>query len=47
MLTETCCQIDLIKLFKDGFCTGHGYIREPNSIKSYAALPASPSRQPE
>ncbi len=38
MLTETCCQIDLIKLFKDGFCTGHGYIREPNSIKSYAAL---------
>ena len=38
MLTESCCQIDLIKLFKDGFCTGHGYIREPNSIKSYAAL---------
>ena len=38
MLTETCCQIDLIKLFKDGFCTGHGFIREPNSIKSYAAL---------
>jgi len=38
MLTETCCQIDLIKLFKDGFCTGHGYIREPNSIKSYSAL---------
>ncbi len=38
MLTETCCQIDLIKLFRDGFCTGHGYIREPNSIKSYAAL---------
>jgi len=38
MLTETCCQIDLIKLFKDGFSTGHGYIREPNSIRSYAAL---------
>ena len=38
MLTETCCQIDLIKLFKGGFCTGHGYIREPNSIKSYSAL---------
>lgn len=38
MLTETCCQIDLIKLFKDGFCTGHGYIREPQSIQSYAAL---------
>lgn len=38
MLTETCCQIDLIKLFKDGFYTGHGYLREPNSIESYAAL---------
>ena len=38
MLTETCCQIDLIRLFKDGFSTGHGYLREPNSIASYAAL---------
>ena len=38
MLTETCCQIDLIKLFKDGFCTGHGYLREPQSIQSYASL---------
>jgi anaerobic ribonucleoside-triphosphate reductase len=38
MLTETCCQIDLIKLFKGGFSTGHGYLREPNSIHSYAAL---------
>lgn len=38
MLTETCCQIDLIKLFRDGFCTGHGYIREPKSIQSYASL---------
>lgn len=38
MLTETCCQIDLIKLFHDGFCTGHGNLREPNSIDSYAAL---------
>ncbi|MCR4666716.1 MAG: anaerobic ribonucleoside triphosphate reductase [Desulfovibrio sp.] len=38
MLTETCCQIDLISLFKDGFSTGHGYLREPNSIESYAAL---------
>jgi len=38
MLTETCCQIDLIKLFKDGFSTGHGYLREPNSIQSYSAL---------
>ncbi len=38
MLTETCCQIDLLKLFKDGFSTGHGYLREPNDIRSYAAL---------
>ena len=38
MLTETCCQIDLLKLFKDGFSTGHGHLREPQSITSYAAL---------
>ena len=38
MLTETCCQIDLLKLFKGGFCTGHGFLREPNDIRSYAAL---------
>lgn len=37
-ITETCCQIDLLKLFKNGFSTGHGYLREPNSIRSYAAL---------
>ncbi|PZT47382.1 anaerobic ribonucleoside-triphosphate reductase [Helicobacter valdiviensis] len=38
MLTQTCCQIDLIKLFEKGFSTGHGSLREPNSIGSYAAL---------
>ncbi|WP_286880122.1 anaerobic ribonucleoside-triphosphate reductase, partial [Proteiniphilum sp. UBA7639] len=38
MLTETCCQIDLLKLFHGGFCTGHGTLREPNDIRSYAAL---------
>ncbi|MBQ9832632.1 MAG: anaerobic ribonucleoside triphosphate reductase, partial [Clostridia bacterium] len=38
MLTETCCQIDLLKLFHGGFSTGHGYLREPNSIASYSAL---------
>ena len=38
MLTETCCQIDLIRLFSGGFCTGHGFLREPNDIRSYAAL---------
>ena len=38
MLTETCCQINLLKLFKGGFSTGHGFLREPNDIRSYAAL---------
>ncbi len=37
-LTTTCCQIDLLKLFKGGFSTGHGFLREPNDIQSYAAL---------
>lgn len=37
-LTETCCQINLSSVFKGGFSTGHGYIREPGSIKSAAAL---------
>ena len=37
-LTTTCCQIDLIKLFKNGFSTGHGYLRSPKDIRSYAAL---------
>ena len=36
----TCCQIDLIKLFHGGFSTGHGFLREPQSIASYAALAA-------
>ena len=39
-LTTTCCQIDIVKLFHGGFSTGHGYLREPNSIQSYAALAA-------
>ena len=38
LLTETCCQIDLLKLFEDGFSTGHGHLREPMSIQSYSAL---------
>ncbi len=37
-LTTTCCQIDLIKLFRGGFSTGHGVLREPNDISSYSAL---------
>ncbi len=37
-LTTTCCQIDIEKLFKNGFSTGHGYLRQPNDIHSYSAL---------
>lgn len=37
-LTTTCCQIDILKLFKNGFDTGHGHLREPQDISSYAAL---------
>ncbi len=37
-LTTTCCQIDIKKLFAGGFSTGHGNLREPNDIASYAAL---------
>lgn len=37
-LTTTCCQIDIDKLFTNGFSTGHGFLREPNDIASYSAL---------
>lgn len=37
-LTTTCCQINLLDLFKNGFSTGHGFLREPNDISSYTAL---------
>jgi ribonucleoside-triphosphate reductase len=37
-LTETCCQIDIEKLFKGGFHTGHGSVREPQDIRTYASL---------
>ena len=37
-LTMTCCQIDLLDVLRDGFSTGHGHLREPNDIESYAAL---------
>ncbi|MCL2056434.1 MAG: anaerobic ribonucleoside triphosphate reductase [Oscillospiraceae bacterium] len=37
-LTTTCCQIDIDTLFRGGFSTGHGYLREPQDIQSYAAL---------
>ncbi len=39
--TLTCCQTDPLKLFANGgFSTGHGFLRTPNSIGSYAALTA-------
>ena len=38
--TLTCCQSDPLKLFEHGFNTGHGHLRTPNSIGSYAALAA-------
>ncbi len=37
-LTTTCCQTDIEALFKGGFSTGHGFLREPTDIQSYAAL---------
>lgn len=39
--TLTCCQSDPFVLFENGgFNTGHGHLRTPNSISSYAALAA-------
>ncbi len=40
MGTTTCNQINLEQLFKDGFSTGHGHLRKPKDIMSYAALAA-------
>ena len=40
MGTTTCMQIELDKLFKNGFSTGHGHLRSPNDIMSYSALAA-------
>ncbi len=40
MGTTTCCQIDLAKLFKNGFDTGHGYVRPPQDISTYSSLAA-------
>lgn len=39
-LTETCCQIPLDRLFKGGFNTGHGFLREPSNIRTAGALAA-------
>ncbi|MFT8323517.1 MAG: anaerobic ribonucleoside triphosphate reductase [Bacillus sp. (in: firmicutes)] len=36
--TATCCQIPLAKILKKGFDTGHGFMREPQTIMSAMAL---------
>ena len=40
MGTTTCMQIEIDRLFKNGFSTGHGHLREPQDIMSYSALAA-------
>ncbi len=40
MGTTTCMQIELDKLYKNGFSTGHGHLRTPKDIMSYSALAA-------
>ncbi len=40
MGTTTCQQINLAKLFENGFSTGHGHLRSPRDIMSYTALAA-------
>lgn len=37
---HNCCQIPLDRLFKGGFNTGHGFLREPGSIRAAGALAA-------
>lgn len=38
LFTFNCCQLDLKKLFSGGFSTGHGFLREPNSLRTAASL---------
>lgn len=40
IISHNCQHIDLEKLFEKGFSTGHGFLRSPNSIRSYSALAA-------
>lgn len=39
-LTETCCQIPCDRLFRNGFNTGHGFLRQPGGIRTAGALAA-------
>ena len=38
LITFNCLVQDLEKTLKNGFSTGHGFLREPNSIRSAASL---------
>lgn len=38
MGTTTCCQIDISKLYENGFGEEHSLLQEPSDITSYAAL---------
>ena len=38
LLTFNCCQIPVGKLLKNGFSTGHGFLRQPQTIQSAASL---------
>ena len=38
LITFNCCQIDLKKILETGFHTGHGFVRQPQSIRSAATL---------
>ena len=38
VVVHNCCQIPVGKLLKTGFATGHGYIREPQTIQTAANL---------
>ena len=40
MITFNCCQIDTAKVLDGGFSTGHGFLREANSIRTAAAQAA-------
>lgn len=37
---HNCCQIPIDRLFKHGFNTGHGFLREPGGIRTASALSA-------
>ena len=38
LITMNCLYVDLAKVLKDGFNTGHGFIREPKSIRAASSL---------